>query len=571
MSQNKPAAILNNLISEEEQKISASFKADRRIALFELVRAIDFYFIYSLSLRDEDKFIEWNESKEFNFIESGVNTALSLFIGEHCNIPGVLAGRSTKEMQDWASSVIQHCGRLGTCKMILDLDSFKLGKLDIIPDNVIRYKTGNQKYIGLERIEAEEFGIFRKIADEMDEKEWTELLDNRIEIIDIMANYVKPWQEHYIQYDTTPEIDEYFEQFGILWFNSHSLGADSFPDDAIFGGKPWGLYRASLMILIGWAWKHYYFCQALKKTHPDLEWRNIVTIPQDINVLSKYMSMALGSTIEEATQALSTLILCPENTHVHLSAPKGYLPPLVKLGEVSIIKSIGGILDQNAYFFMLAELQRQYPKDYDRAVNLREDVFRRDLFCCFPSNHIYKAARSVKLKNGNMIITDIDAAFFDERNGHLGIFQLKWQDVFADSMRKRQTKMLNMKLETNAWLDKIGNWQKAKESDMILHELGLNEVTKTKISRIYLFVLGRNYSHFSGDTVPDPRAAWGMWPQVLRIFKEATDSGSYGFSDPIEWLDTKLREESPIRKPKPDLEAWDFYLGDYHIILEPST
>ncbi len=131
--------------------------------------------------------------------------------------------------------------------------------------------------------------------------------------------------------------------------------------------------------------------------------------------------------------------------------------------------------------------------------------------------------------------------------------------------------MLNMLQEANAWIDKVGYWQKGNEPDTILLELGLNQVTKIRISRIYLFVLGRNYSHFSGDTTPDPKAAWGMWPQVLRIFNEATDSGSNGFSDPIGYLDTKLREESPIRKPKPDLEAWDFYLGDYHIILKPST
>ena len=64
MSQSKPATILKNLVEEEERKILAAFKADKRVALFELIRPIDFYFIYSLSLRDEKKFNEWNESKE---------------------------------------------------------------------------------------------------------------------------------------------------------------------------------------------------------------------------------------------------------------------------------------------------------------------------------------------------------------------------------------------------------------------------------------------------------------------------------------------------------------------------
>jgi hypothetical protein len=390
-------------------------------------------------------------------------------------------------------------------------------------------------------------------------------------MIESMAKYVKPWCEHYIQYETTPEIDEYYEQMGLLWARSHAFGADSFPSEAVFGGKPFNLYSFALTILVGWAWKHLDFCKALKKNHPELEWRNIVTIPQDINVLSEYMAMALGSTTEEATQALSSIVLSPENAYVHLSTPRGYLPPLIQLGEASVVKSISGILSHNAFYFLLAELQRKYPGDYDRAVNLREDIFRRDLCLCFLSNHIYKAARTVQLKVGNKKITDIDAAFLDERNGHLGIFQLKWQDIFADSMRKRQTKMLNMMQEANAWIDKVFNWLEGKEPATILHELGLDQVTKIRISRIYLFVLGRNFSHFSGDTAPDPRSAWGMWPQVLRIVKEATDSGSYGVSDPIGWLDAKLRQESPVRKPKPDLVAWDFHIGDYHIVLEPSN
>jgi hypothetical protein len=220
---------------------------------------------------------------------------------------------------------------------------------------------------------------------------------------------------------------------------------------------------------------------------------------------------------------------------------------------------------------MLAELQRKYPTDYDRAVNLREDTFRRELCWCFPGTHVYKASRSVLLKDKGKTVTDIDAAFFDERNGHLAIFQLKWQDVFADSMRKRQTKMLNMMQQGNEWVDTVASWLAAKDPDSILRDLGLDQVTGTKISQTYLFVLGRNYSHFSGDAEPNSRAAWGMWPQVLRILKEALDSGKYEVSDPIGWLDTKLREESPNRKPNPELTAWDFRIGDYHIVLKPSS
>lgn len=567
---NNAHSLLNNIIRDEEDKIISTFKADNRIALFELIRAVDFYFVYSLSLQDDEKFNQWDESEENRFREYGINTALSLFIGQHCNQPGVFLGPSRGELQNWAFSVIQRCGRLGMCRMLLDLDYYKLGRLEVCPDRVIKYMPVPMKYIGLERLEAEEFSIFRKLTNEIDKKAWSDLLTKRAEMIDTMTNFVHTWRDHYIRYDTIPEIDEYYEQMGLLWTRLHLLGADSFPGEAVFGGKPFNLYRVALMTLVGWAWKHLDFCRALKKKTPEMDWQNIITIFQHLNILGEYMAKALDSTVAEATQALSTILLCPENKRVHLSVPKGYLPPLIKISNESVVQSIAGMLSQNSYFFMLAELQRRYPEDYDRAINLREDAFRQELSWCFPDHHIYKASRPVQLKIGNEKITDIDAAFYDERNGNLGIFQLKWQDTFGDSMRKRQTKMLNLLQEANRWVEKVSEWHNSTGPDSILRELGLAQVTKTQISKIYLFVLGRNHSHFSGNTEPDSRAAWGMWPQVLRILKEATDSGSYNVSDPIGWLDTKLREESPTLKQKPDLIAWDFYIKDYHIVLEPS-
>jgi len=477
---------------------------------------------------------------------------------------------SVKDSQQWAESVIQNSGRLGMCEMMQELNHFGLGDLIMLSDHEIKYTSLGGKYVGLEAIEKEEFEIFRKLADEMDEKKRSELLAKRTEMIERMTRYVKPWREHYIQYKTSPKIDKYYEQLGLFWTRLNFLGADSFPSEAVFGGHPFDLYRSAVMILVGWAWKHLDFCQALRKKHPDLELRNMLTIYQHFDVLCGYMAAALDITVEEAVQVLSIVVLNPENKSVHLSVPRSYLPPLIQLSEESVIKSIAGTLCGSAYFFMLVELQRKYHGDWDRAVNLREDIFRNELRWCFPGEHIYANARPIKLKIGHQYVTDIDAAFFDERNGKLGLFQLKWQDTFGDSMRKRETKRLNLLENTNAWIDRVIKWLEGQETDTIMQKLGLDRVTKTRISRVYLFILGRNFSHFSGDTKPDPRAAWGIWPQVLRLLKESIDSKSYDASDPIGWLDVKLREESPTRKPRPDVIGLDFKIGDYHIVMEPA-
>jgi len=136
-------------------------------------------------------------------------------------------------------------------------------------------------------------------------------------------------------------------------------------------------------------------------------------------------------------------------------------------------------------------------------------------------------------------------------------------------MQKRETKKLNFLNDSNAWIDKVTAWLENKPPETIKKDCGLSQYTAVEISRILLFILGRNFSHFSGDAEPDCKAAWGMWPEVLRITKEAVDSQNYDTTDPLGWFDMKLRKESPIRKPRPDLEEWEFDIGDYHIVLEP--
>ena len=282
------------------------------------------------------------------------------------------------------------------------------------------------------------------------------------------------------------------------------------------------------------------------------------------------MAAALDVNVQEAAQALSIITLTPENRAIHLLSPKNYLAPLIRVSSESVIKSISGALSPSPFYFMLTELRQRYPRDWDRALAVREKTFREELYELFPQQNVVKLLKPLKLRSGGNVVTDIDAGLFDTKNGALGLFQLKWQEPFGSSMRKRETKKLNFLNDSNAWIDKVTAWLENKTPKTIMKNCGLSQYTAVEISRILLFILGRNFSHFSGDAEPDCRAAWGMWPQVLRIIKEAIDLQSSDASDPLGWFDMKLREESPIRKPRLDLEGWDFHIGDYHIVLEPS-
>ena len=80
----------------------------------------------------------------------------------------------------------------------------------------------------------------------------------------LMAPLVSPWEGHFIQYDTIPEVDSYFHGQGHLWARTHyQPGQDAFPPQATFGNIPFELYREGVVHVISWTLKHIAFCGLL--------------------------------------------------------------------------------------------------------------------------------------------------------------------------------------------------------------------------------------------------------------------------------------------------------------------
>ncbi len=121
---------------------------------------------------------------------------------------------------------------------------------------------------------------------------------------------------------------------------------------------------------------------------------------------------------------LNALRMMPQNLHAHISEPAVDIAPFLNINSGGVIHSIAGTLG-SPFDFMLAELNRRYPKDWDHAVNEREGVFRKELCDLFPAHRFWKAEKPLKLKHEGAIATDIDAAVFDASTGTLGLFELK--------------------------------------------------------------------------------------------------------------------------------------------------
>ena len=558
-----PSDILAGIIRREEEHLLASLPGERRWGLLELVRAIDYYFAYVLGL-DEKKREEEIDSERWDLYRHGQRKAVSLFVDQSSILPGASLTRSTPVHQQWADAVIQSCGQLAICEAILTLHRYGSVELSMPSPRTIHAKVG-QRELGVEPLEANEFRIFGDLAEEIDQHIRDQLLAIRPGIMALMAPLVSPWEGHFIQYDTIPEVDSYFHGQGHLWARTHyQPGQDAFPPQATFGNIPFELYREGVVHVISWTLKHIAFCGLLLSRETHLDWRNVLTITKSESQLQSDLSVALGVTEVEARQVLDTLRVMPENVDAHTSEPAVDIPPFLNINSGGVVHSIAGVLG-SPFDFMLSELNRRYPTDWDHAVNEREEVFRKELYVLFPTERFGKADRPLKLKNAGATATDIDAALFDASTGTLGIFQLKWQDPFGASMRKRNSKMKNFLTETNRWVSTVSSI--LNHSPTALDSLiGEGATHNLETERILLFVIGRHFSHFSGGVYRDSRAAWGTWPQMLRLLKESQVG-----SDPIAWLHKTLQEQSPSLKTPITVREYETQIGGYQIKYGPAS
>ena len=88
------------------------------------------------------------------------------------------------------------------------------------------------------------------------------------------------------------------------------------------------------------------------------------------------------------------------------------------------------------------------------------------------------------------------------------------------------------------------------------------------MQKVFPFVLGRYLAHFSDGPEPDRRAAWGTWPQVLRLL----DGQPFRASDanPIASLFTRLTKDVPLVRLPDDDAPREMAIGAARLIVHPS-
>ena len=290
-------------------------------------------------------------------------------------------------------------------------------------------------------------------------------------------------------------------------------------------------------------------------------------LPVPVRSLVASIASRLGLDIDTADAAMSGFILDREAAAWHAAVPGIAMAPLIRIDRDRIVWSRFGLLTE-PLLFLTRELRRRDPAAYHNASYLREVAFRQDLYGLFEESRFVTSAGRIELRGGDRTPrTDIDAAIFDRKTGTLGVFELKSQDPFARSAAALERQRDNL-LYANRQVAGVLDWLNRYGADELLNRIDQRTAKRFRVRKVLPFVLARYLAHFDDGPEKSRRAAWGSWPQVLRLL----DGKPAGPADanPLLSLHTRLGKDDSWYQMPSGLPERVISLGDARVVVHSS-
>lgn len=475
---------------------------------------------------------------------------------------------SNYDLTGWVDSLIHTAGHLARCRQLFAFCEMGFGAFTRTAELVFKF-TITAPYANAEAYDLLDFNYVQKhiVNEDIRRRQVRDGFDPAVVYKRIQTSVPRPKGVTF-EYHATRYVADYYAAEGRYHLMRLQLDDDFGPTD-LFDGVPYRAYVTMLEYFAGLALMHAAYCQAAYVKYGDFERRNVLSLFCSKEAVVRDLARHLGRPPAEATRMLSHITLGPASHHDYLAVTSAPPAPFVQVADGLFLRSVAGCLN-NPYFFLNYELKRTCRSDYDRVVNNREirfrqlvcNLFPQDRFICIPNEVVFST------EAGKKPDTDIDAVIFDKQTKTLGLFQLKWQDPFAHSMKKRWSVVGNLRKNALNWLEKVLAWVERNDERTLLNALQVTRHSRaeTAIEQVCVFVLGRRNMHFTGVEY-DERAAWGSWPQLVADNERAAIIRTS--SDPLKSLYDRLQLNTPRRRmersglPLPD--KYDLKVGRYYI------
>jgi hypothetical protein len=553
-----PQENLSKLIDRERDKISFALSQSKShyLDLISILRQFDLFYISVYSGGQPDNI---QAKKMLEFYRYGWFDALTHYLPKLSYVDSPSVFPSNIHAQSWADSVLGVAGKVAVAARHLDIA--KAGLIDIEQMSESTFITRFKHEIAeKEHYDRESFEFVQELALTIIKERHDAHLKKFGEIKKLLPGIIQNPHGKYISYQATEEIDEYYADAGYFHLLKEQ-GYEEFGEDDIFGGIPYKQYLDCVQDISSGVLLHIDCCHVLLDKTPSVNPYDIFTYNWYLDKKIEDYASHSGLTEETASQILSCLTLTKENLPFYKGL-RGTLPaPFIKTGKNQYARSIYGSL-HGAIDFLKRELKRRYEKDYFLAVNKREKRFRDNIYIFFPGDRFLKIDKEIILKYEGLH-TDIDAAIYDTKTKSLGLFQLKWQDMFYTSPTERYSRISNLFPKATEWIDKMEKWINNFTQEEVIKKLTLDKNNVKEVGEVFFFVIARNQVHFTG-VEPDGRAAWASMNQIPFSLSRIKTL----FDDPIRELHVKLKMDSPEERVKREGLP---LLKSYKIELESFT
>ncbi len=556
---------LRQLLNTQTVALQQSFPSNRRDALLALVAG------------SNRRFLQLQHTSTTPSVSStGLQKALSLCLSNQNN------GVSNETLDKWAETMLEACSRLAQAERVLAYCD--TGFLHMQQGgNDVDYNlwiAGNR--MPAEWREQQDLAAWTRLLNQTYAPEWEVLSKERISIQQQLAAFVQAEQGLPL-YRMTRTIDDYYYRLGKLHVKC-MVGYDTYPSNTSIGYCTFAVYRDVLGALIGLTLKQIdaqrsniraglgtstealISCRSLIAN--ELITDAIKLEPMNEVVLIETLTQTLALDIVTIQHALNACTLSAQNVSSHSSIMQIPLAPLIRLDEQHCVLSLEGLFTY-PLFFLLRELRHTYSSEYHTASQLREDIFRQDVYALFADKRFVKSVRHVELRGTKgTLSTDVDALIFDRKTGALALFELKSQDPFAYSQPER-VRQRDYFYGASRQVIAAYEWVKRNGAGALLSRLDTTQVKRFKAQNVYIFVLGRYLAHFFDGASFDGRAAWGTWAQVLQL----TQGKAFGADDnnPIASLHSKLMKDTPLARSADMLSTvQEIEVGNRRIRVYPS-
>ncbi len=443
---------------------------------------------------------------------------------------------SSDEITAWADAVIHATGKLARCRQVISWCKSGLAQLRKVSENEFVFSFENP-YTNAEAFDLLDLRFVRNslLNKQIATHNATDKAEAAVVEKRIFTSVRRPDGLNF-QYQPTDRVAGYYARQGANHVNCLQFHDDFGPAD-LFDSIPYAEYVRMIEYLAGLAVMHFNYCGAAQQKFGGTDVRNIISVFSSREAVAAELARHLGRTREEAARMLTRVTLDEHNYENYLAIASVAPPPFVQISQQQLLRSAAGCLN-NPFQFLNHELYRTCKTDHDKAVNFREDRFRQMIFShFFTDDRFVRVPSEIKIRG-----TDIDAIVFDKSTGTLGLFQLKWQTPFGQSMQKRASVASNLTKNALKWLNTVLEWTQQNDDKTKLSALQITRHAPAvkRINTIRYFVIGRHSIHFT-DVAQDERAAWGSWPQLLANSARV----SIDEANPIDHLHNQLQQNTP--------------------------